>query len=527
MASNDDDGVCVANQLSAELWARIMLFLAPSDIANLAQVNHRLAAHARDSGVWAAKLRVDYVNHPRGRSITVPTLATVKETYQHLHACHHLHQAYWLPSSGIADHSFARVEGHAMASFDDRYVVLTGGFTNRGITQDVCVVDMADFSQPKGLQCFIKPNDDGSPSSTLEAEKPLRQFDESYFAHHGGQDVYGHTLTHLGNGRFLRYGGCVHGGYYGAVANPVVFDVVVDEESMSATVQLLPTPPHLEHGFGPSCYHSVYPWPNHSNLFVFVGGLVEDTPHAKVAILDVATWSWLEVSLADEELPQPEGRYGFSGGVVDDKLFILGGCTEGDIRRAGEDCRDGWWADLSQIEGVAGGVYTWHSLGTTPPSVWGRETCSVVFGDKIVSFGGSTNSMQADEVTNAVACFDTRTHVFHQPTMYGAKSTAHPATLSAEMVLIRNCLVVYGGWTIRGLLSGPSVLSLEPISAHGMDQEAATSQTDACSMPELEPTVTAGQRHQAFAGNMGMLLQFMFGQMQGDDADDDDEDYHP
>ena len=41
-----------------------------------------------------------------------------------------------------------------------------------------------------------------------------------------------------------------------------------------------------------------------------MGGLVEDTPHAKVAVLDVNTWSWLELSLADETLPKPSGRYG-------------------------------------------------------------------------------------------------------------------------------------------------------------------------------------------------------------------------
>jgi hypothetical protein len=57
----------------------------------------------------------------------------------------------------------------------------------------------------------------------------------------------------------------------------------------------------------------------------------------------------------------------------------------------------------------AGGSYSWHSIGATPGIGWGRETSAVVFGDKIVSFGGSTNNMQADEVTNAIACFDTRT----------------------------------------------------------------------------------------------------------------------
>jgi hypothetical protein len=42
--------------------------------------------------------------------------------------------------------------------------------------------------------------------------------------------------------------------------------------------------------------------------FVFVGGLVEDTPHAKVAILDVTSWMWLELTLADEDLRMPDGR---------------------------------------------------------------------------------------------------------------------------------------------------------------------------------------------------------------------------
>ena len=37
-----------------------------------------------------------------------------------------------------------------------------------------------------------------------------------------------------------------------------------------------------------------------------------------------------------------------------DELFILGGCTGGDIRRDGEDCRDVWCADLSKVDAVEG-----------------------------------------------------------------------------------------------------------------------------------------------------------------------------
>ena len=68
---------------------------------------------------------------------------------------------------------------------------------------------------------------------------------EGHLERIGGRDVYGHTLTPLGtclmrgralaklrfllagNGRFLRYGGCMHGGYFGAVANLVVMDIKV------------------------------------------------------------------------------------------------------------------------------------------------------------------------------------------------------------------------------------------------------------------------------------------------------------
>lgn len=51
---------------------------------------------------------------------------------------------------------------------------------------------------------------------------------------------------------------------------------------------------------------------------------------------------------------------------------------------------------------------TWinHDM-SVPPNTFGRETCGVVFGSKIVAFAGSVNHMRYDEVTDNLYWFDT------------------------------------------------------------------------------------------------------------------------
>eukprot|EP00730_Choanoeca_flexa_P001155 TRINITY_DN10506_c0_g1_i1.p1 TRINITY_DN10506_c0_g1~~TRINITY_DN10506_c0_g1_i1.p1 ORF type:complete len:558 (+),score=125.40 TRINITY_DN10506_c0_g1_i1:70-1743(+) len=554
-----DNGECFAMMLSAEVWHRIMLYLHPRDVAALAQVNKQFASYVQDPSFWSAKLRNDYLRHPRGSSIHVPSCASTKQAYELAHGRRQLKRVNWHGLRGSKSLSIP-AEGHAMAVMDNRYLVILGGYTNRGILQHLDVYDCQHLDRPVRLSAKVWPEDD--------EQKPAA-FTNTTLELLGGRDVYGHTLTYLGDGKFLRYGGCMHGGYYGAVADPMLLEMKV-QSSVSdpdSPPEVLVRPTELsEHvglHFGPSCYHGVYPWTKHPNLYVFFGGLVEDTPHAKLEILNVKTWDWLELELqANDDGTVPSGRYGFSGGIVGDRLYILGGCTGGDIRRDGQDCRDVWCADLSQINPDEGGSYTWRSLGSTPDDGWGRETCSVVYGEKIVTFGGSTNSMQADEVTNAVAWFDAATETFGTPDMYGQPRDMHRPTLSAEMidackhfsrwpkptmllfhVLIQDHVMIYGGWTLRGLLSGPSLMSLGPYIEPAVPgiERSVSRDVQASSHPaaaqdhgmlKLDSQIEEGTNHSAYMGGGfgGLLRMMLMAQMQAeadDDDDDDDPDYEP
>lgn len=50
----------------------------------------------------------------------------------------------------------------------------------------------------------------------------------------------------------------------------------------------------------------------------------------------------------------------------------------------------------------------WHNCDIQVPGVmFGRETASVVIGNKVVGLGGSTRDMYMDEVSNALFWFDT------------------------------------------------------------------------------------------------------------------------
>lgn len=92
-----------------------------------------------------------------------------------------------------------------------------------------------------------------------------------------------------------------------------------------------------------------------------------------------------------------------------------------------------------------------------PKGTCGRETACVVLGTKMVIFGGSTNHMQYDEVTNAVCWFDTATRSFGHPFVAGPLPEAR---VSAEAVRVGSDMYVLGGWTAKGLIGDVSVLNL-------------------------------------------------------------------
>jgi hypothetical protein len=347
---------------------------------------------------------------------------------------------------------FAPSEGHGMAlvNGDSRLLVHFGAFSMFGITVELTALDVSDVLRPRPIPI--------SRTATPEGLTPVRQIPA----------VYGHTLTPIGRNRLLRYGGCFYGGYHGATMAPIVVEIVpepsdddedVEDQSegkgeresgsqaavggadspggvgagkrpgaSAATAASLTRAPRLRyhlsiaplphsatvpHCFGPSSYHAVHPLPSRPSTILFVGGLVDDTPHCRVALLDTEVWSWLPLHIlnADDDGEAPPGRYGFASAIIEDKLWILGGCDGGDIRRDGTDLRDVHVLDLSEVDAVQGGTARWRPELTrdlrVSPGTFGRETCSVAWGRKILSFGGSTNHMRRDETTNSLYWFDT------------------------------------------------------------------------------------------------------------------------
>ena len=207
------------------------------------------------------------------------------------------------------------------------------------------------------------------------------------------------------------------------------------------------------------------PWKHNpcltSNHQVYVfGGMARRSCCSSLAVLDTTTWTWTHPPTSGD--PPPE-RFGHSGVVWDNKLWVVGGGYGNDLLRSGHDYEDVHCLDLVS--------WQWarvHVKSYAPRDCMGRCHASVLLGSKLVLFGGSLQT-----------CCDLR-FIDLSVKQMGEMRLGGPlpiGRLSHTLVDLGNdCLALYGGWAeSRYELNELALLQLVPRSLWTAEERASRS----------------------------------------------------
>eukprot|EP00041_Stephanoeca_diplocostata_P023104 m.561841 g.561841 ORF g.561841 m.561841 type:complete len:532 (-) comp22217_c1_seq5:628-2223(-) len=379
------------------------------------------------------------------------------ELYQHCRNVGLLKHAKWTQMTKPLQHrpqhqqpGYRSIEGHALCVYQDRYIVCAGGWAAYGLTNDVQIFDT-----------YAAPDNQKWNAVKTRGSKP--------------PTTYGYSLTTLGDGRILRYGGCASGGYYDSLncCHILTLSAATDDSSEFTGEWTALEPPEGELTDRMcTAYHGAACVDAAGTSVLIFNGLTEDDANPNVMVLDTTDGSSF---LPPQGGSRPNARYGAAVHVVDNKLWVLGGCSGGDLRRDGEDFKDVHCADLTDL--LAMRQLSWIPLGdeiVVPDIGVGRELASAVVGRKILLHAGSGilthRHAITHEVTNGVTWFDTDHLTFGKPRIFG--DHAPSATLSAEAVCIGKDVWVYGGWSNHNLHGDVYRLQLDVSAQEAMQHDA-------------------------------------------------------
>eukprot|EP00038_Savillea_parva_P031337 m.85196 g.85196 ORF g.85196 m.85196 type:complete len:598 (-) comp9623_c2_seq1:19-1812(-) len=333
------------------------------------------------------------------------------------------------------------VEGHALCTWRDRWIICAGGYTAHGLDAQVFAVDTLGHH-------------------AVETGKSSHKFRWSPVPVEGDEMAasYGYSLTEMGGDRILKFGGVLFGGYMHSVDWCHVLHLSLDDDhdALEGSPQVRGRWEKVAIAEGTSmhsaAYHSAHAiGPDRDHVLIFAG-MAESEGVNTMSVLELATGTVFHPEQVCTEAPAPMGRYGAAVQIIDNMLWVIGGCNGGDIRREGEDYNDVHVADLSEL--LTKKRVTWRKLPEIEVPVYctGREMASAKWGHKVLLHGGSTQPSEflCDEVGDRVCWFDTKSMTFGQPRIVGTLGPI--AALSVEAVVIGSSMYIHGGWNCRGLI---------------------------------------------------------------------------
>ncbi|KAL0238060.1 hypothetical protein GEMRC1_012534 [Eukaryota sp. GEM-RC1] len=181
---------------------------------------------------------------------------------------------------------------------------------------------------------------------------------------------------------------------------------------------------------------SSVPFVINDQLYLFGGDYFDQVENSILEfdpeLLDM-TPTYADFNLVSPSMTTPPRTFGHSAVVVGTKMFVLGGS-----RPFSRDIRDMnvYYFDLM--------TYSWNYLEVqssyAPPLRVGH--CSVVYGTRIVQFGGETVS--TSDLTNDVIFFD---HVSREFTWFVTEGSPPSPRSYACCSVYEHSLIVYGGAT--------------------------------------------------------------------------------
>eukprot|EP00035_Acanthoeca_spectabilis_P015319 m.305693 g.305693 ORF g.305693 m.305693 type:complete len:577 (+) comp16341_c0_seq13:318-2048(+) len=342
------------------------------------------------------------------------------------------------------------IEGHALCTWRDRWIICAGGYTHHGLNANVYAVDtqgLAEHGHKYRWEAVITTGD--------EEDQP--------------QPSYGYTLTEVSGDRFVKYGGVLFAGYKNSVNSCHVLHLSLIGGKVQGRWEKLKDPsvdPSINESDSPSrhkaAYHgAVAVGPDRNSLLIY-GGMDEGQAVAEATVIDIMTGvSFHPKQMAEHKASFPRGRYGAAVQAIGSTLWVIGGCNGGDLRREGHDFHDVHAADISALLEEHRLVWRAHDRPIEVPIYsTGREMASAVWGSKILLHGGTCDKAPeviTTELGNRISWFDTERLTFGQPKIVGHCEPT--AALSVEAVVIGSRLYIHGGWCRQGLID--SLLQLQ------------------------------------------------------------------
>ena len=341
--------------LPENAWRSIAIHLPTPDILSFLSVHKNINNHLAKSSpsFWkqlSAIHRDEDIDTSTNNASSTTTIATtdIQDARNEF-----MLQAYksalpkvkWIPLDINNTFPVSAREGHisCVLNSPDNYksLVITGGFTDdEGITV---------LSLPSGYKSHTKT----WGWSRLMPERGC-----------GTSFVYGASLTALPPidntannpnvhiAKAVRFGGFAGGGY-SQETNEVWVLTIRDEEHSDGMLSQTVSWERITTKGDPvsaRAYHTATLI--NDRYLVVIGGMTERGSIIEEAMLDTHSWTWIDIQLACQGVPCPNGRHGHS--VVHDKrrdrLVMFGGGSGTDLLRSGVDNDQVWELNLNGME---------------------------------------------------------------------------------------------------------------------------------------------------------------------------------
>lgn len=274
-----------------------------------------------------------------------------KDLYLQMAHRNALRSVEWKPVAGTEEAGTPSArEGHMSCILADRYLVVTGGYT------DDRMVHVKDLHHPEEDFVALEPS---SPPTTPPEDDSSSNTNTLSFA-------YGATLTPINRHQALRFGGFRTCGYSSECSQVALLTISSVESDvgkchLSAHWHVVPTNVMLRDARGelrPTIMKDEYlARAYHTATFLYdrylliLGGMQSTKSIWDPAILDTQTWTWLlpptsssssTVSNGGPSHPSPRHGHSTIWDVKRSRLLVFGGGNGNDLLRSGQDNTEVW-----------------------------------------------------------------------------------------------------------------------------------------------------------------------------------------
>ena len=366
--------------LPEDAWRTIALHLSPPDILSFLSVHRNINNHlAKNSASFWHQLTALHRDDDDDGSATTSTSCAANSVRDAKHEFmlqsykSHLPSVQWIPLDINRTFPIDAREGHISCVLNttdtNKSLIITGGFSD---DESITVVSI-----PRGIQSY---NETWGWSTMIPECRcsfvygaTLTPLPSSSSSSSIDNNADGTTNNNVHIARALRFGGFKSGGYSDETNEVWVLTIRTEEQhdddddgriSQTANWERIETNGTLPR---PRAYHTATLI--HDRYLVVIGGMEWRGSIIDEAILDISTWTWIDISLVCKG--EPKGRHGHSI-VWDfrrDRLVLFGGGSGTDLLRSGVDNDEVWQLKMNGVElpsmeehGTSSKMWEWSKI---------------------------------------------------------------------------------------------------------------------------------------------------------------------